>query len=174
MTYSLALGRGTGLITPTRSTAGSEAAVQLAEIAEQIRMHLLASFTVRHVVEHALDELAAAREEASVQGWDGYGAKPMNREAYLQAKRFLESLPTTAPPPEVSADPDGDVAFDWSFGPRKALSVSVSQTGRCTFAWMRGYSTFRGTDWFDDEIPGSIANALSQLAGEIAQTSPTR
>jgi len=173
MTYSLALGR-TGLITPTRSTARSESAVRLMEIVEQIRMHLLSSYAVRHGVENALDELEATRDEASLEGWDGYGSKPMNPEAYLLARRFLESLPTTAPLPEISADPDGDVALDWSFGPRKALSVSINEKGRCVFACMRGYSTLRGTDWFDDGIPGSIANALSQLARDSAATSPAR
>ncbi|MGD1216428.1 MAG: hypothetical protein ABR861_15715 [Terriglobales bacterium] len=174
MTQALALERRSGLITPNRSTAWGESAVRLADIFEQIRMHLLASYAVRYRVERTLDELDVVRDEASVEGWDGYGAKPMNREAYLQAKRFLESLPTTAPQPEISADPDGDVALDWSFGSRKALSVSINERGRCTFACMRGYSTFRGTDWFDDGIPGSIANALSQLAHDSAATNPAR
>lgn len=174
MTVALALGRCTGLITPNRSTAQSDSAERLAVIVEQIRMHLLASYAVRHGVEHALAELDATRDEASVEGWDGYGAKPMNPAAYLQARRFLESLPTTAPQPEISADPDGDVALDWSFGLGKALSVSINEAGRCTFACIRGLSRFRGTDWFDDGIPGSIANALSQLARETAGTNPTR
>ena len=171
MTPALALGRRTGLIAPNRSTAQSDSAERLAEIVEQIRMHLLASYAVRHGVEHALEELEATREEASVEGWDGYGGKPMNPEAYLQAKRFLECLPTTAPHPEISADPDGDVALDWLFGPRKALSVSINGAGRCSFACVRGLSSLRGTDWFDDGIPGSIANALSELARDTAATS---
>ncbi len=174
MTTGLALGRPTGLITPNRSTARSESAERLSAIIEQIRMHLLASYAVRRGVERALDELEATRGVASVEGWDGYGAKPMNPEAYLLARRFLESLPTTAPHPEISADPDGDVALDWSFGPRKALSVSINEKGRCVFACMRGYSTLRGTEWFDDGIPGSIANALSQLARETAATNVAR
>jgi len=171
MTTAFALESPNGLITPTRSTARSEPANQLAAIVEQIRMHLLTSYAVRCRVERALDELETMRDEASIQGWDGYGAKPMNPQAYIQAKRFLESLPTTAPQPEIGADPDGDVALDWSFGPRRALTVSINETGRCTFAWMRGNSTLRGTDWFDDGIPGSIAYALSQLARDTIQKS---
>jgi hypothetical protein len=135
---------------------------------EQIRMHLLSSYSVRRGAERALDELEQVRAEASTYGWDGYGAKPMDADAYVNARLFLETLPTTAPSPEISADPDGDVALDWSFGPRKALSISISRTGRCTFAWIRGRRTVRGTDWFDDAIPVPIANALSQLAREIA------
>lgn len=159
-----------GLITPARSTAQSEPAMRLAELVEAVRMHLVTSYVVRSGIEHALEELEATRQEASSEGWNGYGARAMSFEAYQNARRFLESLPTTTPPPEIGADPDGDVALDWSFGPQRALSVSISRTGRCSFAWMRGQSTLRGTDWFDDGIPRSISNALSVLAHEAAQT----
>jgi hypothetical protein len=98
----------------------------------------------------------------------------MNPEAYINAKLFLESLPSTAPFPEVSADPDGDVSLDWSFSPGKALSVSIGPTGRCTFAWMRGHRTYRGTDWLEDGVPASIANALWQLAVESTHATARR
>ena len=99
----------------------------------------------------------------------------MHPDAYLNARLFIEALPTTAPPPEVSADPDGDVALDWSFGPRKALSVSISGAGRCTFASIHGQRTFRGTDWVDDDgIPENIATALWQLAREAPRWIPAR
>ena len=170
MTTAVVLGRRSGLITPTRSTARSESAIRLTDIREQIRRHLLDSYTVRRAAEGALNELDDVRAEAGLEGWNGYGAKPMHPDAYHNAKLFLEAMPTTAPSPEVSADPDGDVALDWVFGERKALSVSVEAAGRCTFAWMRGLRTYRGTDWLDDDgIPAPIANALWQLARETAQ-----
>lgn len=97
-----------------------------------------------------LDELDEVRAEASVHGWNGYGAQPMHPDAYQTAKRFLEAMPATAPSPEVSADPDGDVALDWVFGKRQALSVSIGAAGRCAFTWMWGLHTSRGTAWFGD------------------------
>jgi len=175
MTIAIARGRRNGLITPTRSTAQSESAKVLARLAEEIRFHLLTSYTVRNGAERTLSELDEVRAEASIDGWDGYEGKPMNPEAYINAKSFIEALPTTAPLPEVSADPDGDVALDWFFAPRKALSVSISGAGRCTFAWIRGHRTFRGTDWVDDDgIPENVAEALSQLASEAPQKHPAR
>jgi hypothetical protein len=171
MTTAVAvLGRRAGLITPTRSTARSESATRLTDIREQIRRHLLDSYTVRRAAERTLNELDEVRAEAGFEGWNGCGGKPMHPDAYQNAKLFLEAMPTTAPSPEVSADPDGDVALDWVFGDRKALSVSIGAAGRCTFAWMRGLRTYRGTDWLDDDgIPAAIANALWQLARETAQ-----
>ena len=171
MTTAVAvLGRRSGLITPTRSTARSEPATRLTRIRERIRCHLLESYTVRRVAEGTLNELDAIRDEARVEGWNGYGARPLNPDAYQNAKLFLAALPPTAPVPEVSADPDGDVALDWIFGPQKALSISIGPTGRCTFAWMRGMRTYRGTDWLDDNgIPTPIAAALSQLDRDTAE-----
>lgn len=173
MTMAIALGRRNGLISPTRSTAQSEPAAELARLVEKIRKELLESFSVRDRAERTFDELEEVRNEASAEGWDGYGGKPMSPDAFLNAKLFIAALPTTAPQPEVSADPDGDVALDWYFGPRKALSVSISSDGRCAFAWIRGHRTFRGTDWVDDDgIPENVANALWQLAREVPREGP--
>ncbi len=158
------IGKMTGLITPPRSTARSEPAMRLSEMQEEIRKHLLSSYVIGNATERAAAQLDEVSSEASYVGWDGYGALPVDPLACVYAKLFLNILPTTAPIPELSADSDGEIALDWDFGERKALTVSIGPTGRCTFAWMNGQSTYRGTDWMDDEIPASVAFALSQLA----------
>jgi hypothetical protein len=155
-----------GLITPNRSNAQSEPARLILRMQEEIREHLLTSHTVRDARERVLDELDSLCVEASRKGWDGYGAEPMSVDAYDFAKTFIKALPTTAPLPELSADPDGEVSLDWSFGNRQALTVSVGPTGRCTFAWILGQRSNRGTDWIEDEIPAAIAFALRQLDPE--------
>ena len=174
MTSSAVLASRSGLIAPSRSTAQSASATRLAAMVEEARQQLWTSYSVRQGYERALGELEDTKKEASVEGWNGYDARPMNPEAYMNARVFLESMPSTAPFPEISADPDGDVALDWSFSPGKALSVSIGATGRCTFAWMRGHRTYRGTDWLEDGVPASIANALWKLALESAQATSRR
>jgi hypothetical protein len=154
----------TGLIAPPRPTAQSEPAKRLLKMREDIREHLLTSFVIRNVTEKALGQLDEVRAEASYAGWDGYGALPVDPLACFYAELFLSTLPTTAPIPDVSADPDGEISLDWDFGERRALTVSIGPTGRCTFAWMNGQSKYRGTEWMGDEIPASVAFALSQLA----------
>jgi uncharacterized protein (TIGR04255 family) len=131
---------------------------------DEIRNNFLASYVLRNNAERALAELDEVRVEASRPGWDGYGALALNPFSYGYARRFLSALPTTAPTPEISADTDGEVSLDWIFGNRRALSVSIGPTGRCTFAWMLGQRTTSGTEWIEDEIPASIAWALGQLA----------
>jgi hypothetical protein len=160
----------TGMIAPSYSTAQSAPAKEILKMQEETRDHLLESYAISGAAEKVFSALKEVRAEASEEGWDGYGAAPLNPLAYYFAHVFLNALPTTAPAPEVAADPDGEIAFDWLFGERKALSVSIGPTGRCTFAWMLGLSTHRGTEWIEDEIPASIVFALGQLARSASTT----
>jgi len=153
-----------GLITPNRSNAQSEPAQLLLHMQEGIREHLLRSYTMRDARERLLNDLESLRFEASRQGWDRYGAEPLSIDAYDFAKTFIKALPTMSPVPELNADPDGEVSLDWTFGKRRALTMSIGPTGRCTFAWVNGQRSNRGTDWIEDEIPASIVFALRQLA----------
>ena len=157
-----------GLIAPARSTAESDFAKVIVKMREDIRGELLTSYVMSSATEKVLTELWEVRSEASSEGWDGYGAKPLDQASYEFAIRFLNALPASAPLPEVSAAGDGEVALDWIFGERKALTVTIGRTGRCTFAWMLGQSTHRGTVWIDDEIPAAIAFALGQLARDAS------
>lgn len=155
--------RRAGLISRSRSSGQSDSARELLKLREQVRQHFLHSISVRSSAEAALDELDAMRTEASRQGWDGYGGQPVSSASYDQAKALLEALPTTSAFPEISVAADGDVALDWFFGPRQALTLTISGNGRLTFAWMNGHRSYRGTDWFDEGIPGTIAEAISYL-----------
>jgi hypothetical protein len=158
------LGRMPGLMRPVPSMGQSEPAKLISNMQEEIRKHLLTSYVIAAPTEQASARLEEVWSEASRSGWDGYGAKAIDPFAYMYARFFVNALPNTAPIPEVSADSDGEVALDWFFGDRKALTVSIGPTGRCTFAWMNGQSTNRGTDWMQDDVPASILFALAQLA----------
>jgi hypothetical protein len=153
-----------GLIAPARSTAQSDPAKDIEKILEKVREHLLQSYALSTPAEHLITELIEVFAETSREGWDGYGARPLNPLSFEFAIRFLNALPATVPFPELGADIDGEVVLDWIFGARKALTISIDATGRCTYAWMLGQSTSRGTVWMDNEIPAQIVFALGQLA----------
>jgi hypothetical protein len=162
-TYGMA-----GLIRQESSTAQSAVARRLDRMHEETRRRFLDSYAMSSKAEKSLGELEEVSLEALCEGWDGHGALPMDMRAYLFAKKFLHALPTTAPAPEVSADTDGEVSLDWIFGNHRALTVSIGPTGRCTFAWMLGKNTNRGTGWIEDEIPATIVFALGQLARDAS------
>jgi hypothetical protein len=163
-----------GLLVQPRTTAQSDSAKTLDKMLENIRRELLTSYVMRSATERVLAELEEVRLETSREGWDGYSARPLDPSSCDFAIRFLNALPSTAPVPEVSADNEGEVALDWIFGQRKALTVRIAGTGRCTYAWMMGQSTSQGTVWIDDEIPESIVFALGQLARSTAARAVSR
>jgi hypothetical protein len=153
-----------GLLADVRQTGQSGSAESLSRMQEGIRNDLRESYAISAPTQQVLSQLEEVWLEASREGWDGYGAKPVGLLSCLYAQSFVNALPTTAPTPEISADSDGEIALDWLFGDRKALTVSIGPTGRCTFAWMNGQSTYRGTDWIADDIPASIVFALGRLS----------
>ena len=102
-------------------------------------------------------------EEASRSNWDGYGAPPVSDATVAQGLAFLDLLPSTVPPPEVSAHPDGELAFEWWRGPGRVLTVSVNETGRLSYAAMFGDARQHGTEYLLDAVPDSLFQALRRL-----------
>jgi hypothetical protein len=159
--------RRSGLIAwPVSSQGRSPSADTLGRCYRIARQHLLSSLALRSAAEQALAELETVRKETSAAGWDGYGALPIDADAYSQARMFIQALPTTVPAPEISVDPDGEVALDWMFGKSLRFSVSVGKHGRLTFASLLGHRVIDGTEWLDTGIPATILNELTAIATE--------
>lgn len=110
-----------------------------------------------------LQELFELWEECSVENWDGYGAQPIDPDSFYEAERFVLSLPTLVPKPEIHADPDGEVSFEWYIEPRKVFSVSIGRRNEVTFAGLFGTNKSNGREYFGDEIPKAIMDNLDRL-----------
>ncbi len=115
-------------------------------------------------ISEALNELDDLFAECSEPNWDGHGATPIHALTYERAKIFLESLPSTAGRPEVSADPDGEIAFDWRFGRGRLLAVSIGLNGSLSFIYRNGAVRMRNTIWFlDQQVPAELLGFLKLL-----------
>lgn len=156
--------RRSGLAAHPGSSGVSPTASDLADRVASVIDGLRASFSLAEPYREARAELDAARTEATVEDWDGHGARPMSLASYELAKRFLGALPTWSPPPEVSVDPDGEVALDW-FGEKCLLSISVGPKGELSYAGAFGVSRVSGEEYFTDEIPDAIVETLRRLIG---------
>lgn len=110
-----------------------------------------------------LESLRAAAGEASQPGWDGYDASPVSGGTVAQALAFLDLLPSALMRPEISAHPDGELAFEWYVGPRWLLTVSISETGRLSYAGLFGLARIHGTEWLLDSIPQPVVFAFQRL-----------
>ena len=121
------------------------------------------SVSIDEAYKESLDLLLDAFEEASRPNWDGYGAYPVSGVTVAQARAFLDLLPSTLPRPEISPHPDGELAFEWSFGPRRLLTVSVNESGRLSYAALFGQARLHGTEFLLDAMPEAVALALRTL-----------
>ena len=104
--------------------------------------------------------------ECSSQNWDGYGAKAVSLNSIYFAVQFLKSLPTTYPSPDVSVDPDGEIAFEWYKKPRYVLSVSIGKHGEFSYAGLFGRKKTYGTEYFGDGVPMVITTNIERLFSE--------
>ncbi len=107
--------------------------------------------------------LFEVREEAKGQDWDGYGARQVDDATVAKALDVVDRLPKIFPRPEISAHPNGEIAFEWYVGPRQILTVSVNKSGRLLYAALYGQSRLYGREFLIDGIPGQIERALRRL-----------
>jgi hypothetical protein len=101
--------------------------------------------------------------EASRPNWDGYGAYPVSGATLAYALEFVDLLPSALPRPEISAHPDGELAFEWSVGRRRLLTVSINESGRLSYAALFGQARLHGTEFLLDALPEPVALALRRL-----------
>lgn len=141
----------------------SEEALALQNRFAKVLNRMLQSETLGEPIAEALNALREVFEECSEDNWDGYGASAVSINTYLESRRFLQALPTTIPIPEITVDPDGEIAFEWYVRPRRVLSVSVGSDNILTYAGIFGISKTHGTEYFREELPAAILSNLQRL-----------
>lgn len=154
----------------TRSAIGvsssfgtGEDARALEEFSAQIWRDILRSVALGDQLAQALESLDEVQEECSSENWNGEGAKAVTPAVRARAERFLRSLPSSFPPPEVAADPDGEISFEWYKDARRLFSVSVGLGQKLNYAGIFGNNTVHGTAHFEDGVSREIIRQLQEL-----------
>src|SRR5437667_5753565 len=122
---------------------------------EEVRRQLQSSYTLG-LDRRIFDDLCSAADTAREPDWDGYGAEPVSQEAFTLAYRFAESVPLGTPSPAITAEPYGQLAFEWYRSPHRTLSVSVSPEGDLHYSALLGPNKAYGTEVFFGEPPRAI------------------
>ena len=120
----------------------------------------------RKIAQQALEMVVA---EAQVDDWDNAGSRCVELSTYVYASQFLRLLPIGAPLPEVSADTDGEILFEWDFGPRQILTVSVSRDGTLSFASLFGHAKNYGTEPLREGLPLVVSDSLVRFTASAKQ-----
>lgn len=123
---------------------------------------LVESVSLGRTLQDTYKQLYQVLEDCRHSNWDGYGAQPVQLESYENAKRFARSLPFSLPSPEVSAEPDGDITFEWYSNTNRVYSVSVGSNNELHYAGLFGASRAYGTEVFHDEIPDVILSHIKR------------
>jgi len=121
------------------------------------------SITMRSRLLGVLEDLGEVYREGGKENWDGYGAKRVRYAAYLGADRFLRTLPSAVPLPEILLEPDGAIAFEWHKASNWVFSVSVENMNELSYAGLFGRSEICGKEFFRDEIPQAIIQSIARL-----------
>ncbi len=144
----------------------SDDAEHLTEQFEAIHKHMRKTVTVGEPLRNVYLALQETYEEGLAENWDAYGAKAISPRVYSQAVKFLALLPPVVPMPDISLDPDGEIAFDWLREPRRGFSISVGEKGELSYAGIFGRNRTHGTEIFQNDIPKIIMENLSRLYTE--------
>jgi hypothetical protein len=86
-------------------------------------------------------------------------------DAYRAAERFVRSLPPGVETPQVSADPEGCVTFEWRKSARRTLLVSLGPCFTLDYAALIGPSKAHGAEPFFDELPEVVTILIRRVMG---------
>ncbi len=102
-------------------------------------------------------------KECSSDNWDGYGAQAIDMASYKETLRFIHFLPKTIPVPQITVEPDGEIALGWYHTKRRVFSVSIGRKGELTYAGLFGYNKTHGTEYFGNELPKTILDNIQRV-----------
>jgi len=112
----------------------------------------------------ALEELEKVYEECSETNWDGYGAMPIPRETYSEARKLLRMIPSSSPRPDISAEPEGEITFEWYKEKYSVFVISVGSNNLVTYAGLFGKNNkIHGTEYFANKLPEIIRHCIRRL-----------
>lgn len=112
---------------------------------------------------YPFNQLSNVFNECSSEGWDGYDAMLIQPETYNNALRFLQNLPSSLPFPEIGAEPDGHITFEWYRNQRRIVSISISPESDLYYAALIGSKKRYGSEPFFGEIPPEIVNIIHKV-----------
>ena len=160
-TFALSIPAGSSLI-PQGTPGVSPDHQRLRNMLQETFQRLLDTVTLGKPVQDTYKQLYEVLKECSSRDWDGYGAEAVNFESYENAKRFVQGIPFGIRMPEVSAEPDGEITFEWYSAPTRVFSVSIGANNELNYAGLFGAGRAYGTEIFHDEIPEVILSHINR------------
>jgi hypothetical protein len=135
------------------------ASTGVSDVARQVKQSLEES--LGHYLKPRLELLLPEIEDLRVASDEGQ--IPVDSDTVNAAILFAYSLPRFGPMPEVSADPDGEISFDWIGPSGKMFSVSVNKQNRLAYAgWFGERSRNHGIEQLAESCPQQIVRGIEK------------
>jgi hypothetical protein len=121
------------------------------------------TITFGHTLDEALLSLYEVYNDCSQENWDGYGALTIPYSAYEEAKKIIKLLPSSIQIPEIIAEPNGEIGFEWRRSKGQVFVISIGGKHRINYAGIFGDNKTHGSEYFEEAIPSVIIENLRRL-----------
>lgn len=154
-----------GIISTTQSSSGgvSDTYETLCGFISDTLYHTRESFLGQQVTTllESLYDIFKNRREAN---WDGYNAEPIGENAYFEAMKLIEMLPSRLSLPEIIAEPNGSIGLEWYKDPYRLFVVTVRGDNTVTYAGVfgKGNEAYGGEN-FGESIPHTIIQNINRV-----------
>jgi hypothetical protein len=146
------------------SDAVSNEASSVQRLFRKTRHDFWSSVSLGYSRDTCRKQLTEAWQQATIKGWDGYGADAVHPSAVLNAYAFIDAFPSNVPMPEVAVDPDGEISFDWFNAPRRQFSISVGANNVLSYAGLFGRDKVAGSERFQGTVPRVFLDYIKRVA----------
>ncbi len=111
-----------------------------------------------------LNRLCQVYRECAEDNWDGYDARRISKETYLEAIKLIRLLPPFIIHPEIIPEPTGEMALEWYRWKNFIFVISVGGNNLITYAGLFGStSKTHGTEFFGNKLPKTIIENIKRL-----------
>lgn len=110
------------------------------------------------------EQLREAYRAASEAGWHAGEGEPVLEETFDEASRFLAALPGGLRPTDAYAEPDGDLALEWSASRGQVMIVSFDGRERVIYrVRLSDQEKAAGETPFVDRVPEVLLFHLNRV-----------
>ena len=144
----------------------SNLARDTANVAAEALAHFTKTIVNKDPRDKLKEDLKSVLIECSQNNWDGYDSIPISDNAILRAWNYADNLPKEIPIPEVTPEPDGELALEWYGKDGSVFSISFGENDIISYAGLFSDKTKTyGVERLDSEnkriLEKFISRALS-------------
>ena len=121
------------------------------------------SMTFGQPLDQVLTSLLKVCKECSCAGWDGYGAVAVTPDAYEEAKKIIDLLPSSIQMPEIVPEPTGEIGFEWRRGQGRIFIISVNGSHRISYAGIFDGNESHGSEYYEETLPSVVIEHVRRL-----------